>query len=87
MASNLMPEERKPPDTDSEEDGKCSISIRDHSSITSSKMWVGGVRKWQFLMIYITVNHQRGGRWWALKSQNHDDVILEWFLFNRTIAR
>ena len=22
-----MPEERKPPDTDSEEDGKCSISI------------------------------------------------------------
>ena len=27
MASNLMSEERKPPDTDSEEDGKCSISI------------------------------------------------------------
>ena len=22
---------------------------------------VGGVRKWQFLMIYSTVNHQRGG--------------------------
>ena len=27
MASNLMSEERKPPDTDSEEDGKCSIFI------------------------------------------------------------
>ena len=27
MASNLMPEERKNPDTDSEEDGKCSIFI------------------------------------------------------------
>ena len=37
--------------------------IRDHSCITSSKRWVGGVRKWQFLMIYSTVNHQRGG--WA----------------------
>ena len=55
------------------------------------------VRKGQFLMIYSTVNHQRGG-WvqiraifddlqycksselggWALKSQKHDDVILEW---------
>ena len=22
--------------------------IRDHSSITSSKRWVGGIRKWQF---------------------------------------
>ena len=32
---------------------------RGHSSITSSKRWVGGVRKWQFLMIYSTVNHQR----------------------------
>ena len=30
--------------------------LRDHSSITSSKRWVGGVRKWQFLMIYSTVN-------------------------------
>ena len=27
MASNLMPEERKPPDTDSEDNGKCSISF------------------------------------------------------------
>ena len=43
---------------------------RDHSSITSSKRWVGGVRKWQFLMIY---NHQRVGlvgqkkskTWWC----------------------
>ena len=40
--------------------------VRDHSSITSSKRWVGGVRKWQFLMIYSTVNHQRGG-WVGLK--------------------
>ena len=27
MAANLMPEERKPPDSDSEDNGKCSISI------------------------------------------------------------
>ena len=46
-----------------------TIEVRGHSSITSSKRWVGGVRKWQFLMIYSTVNHQ--------KSQKHDDVILE----------
>ena len=39
-----------------------SLFIRDHSSITSSKRWVGGVRKWQFSMIYSTVNHQRGGQ-------------------------
>ena len=44
-----------------------SISIRDHSSITSSKRWVSGVRKWQFLMIYSTVNHQRG-EWVGLKK-------------------
>ena len=37
--------------------------VREHSSITSSKRWVGGVRKWQFLMIYSIVDHQRGG--WA----------------------
>ena len=49
------------------------VSLRDHSSITSSKRWVGGVRKWQFLMIYSTVNHQRSGwvgpkmskTWWC----------------------
>ena len=41
--------------------------IRDHSSITSSKRWVGGVRKWQFVMIYCTVNHQRVG-WVGLKK-------------------
>ena len=28
--------------------------LRDHSSITSSRRWVGEVRKWQFLMIYST---------------------------------
>ena len=39
------------------------VSVRYHSIITSSKRWVGGVRNWQFLMIYSTVNHQRGG--WA----------------------
>ena len=42
-------------------------SLRDHSSITSLKRWVGGVRKWQFLMIYSTVNHQRVG-WVGLKK-------------------
>ena len=35
--------------------------LRDHSSTMSSKRWVVGVRKWQFLMIYSTVNHQRVG--------------------------
>ena len=44
-----------------------SESNRGHSSITSSKRWVGGVRKWQFLMIYSTVSHQRGG-WVGLKK-------------------
>ena len=39
------------------------LYLWDHSSITSSKRWVSKVRKWQFLMIYSTVNHQRGG--WA----------------------
>ena len=38
-----------------------------YSSITSAKRWVAGVRKWQFLMIYSTVNHQRGG-WVGLKN-------------------
>ena len=42
---------------------------RDHSSITSSKRWVGGVSKWQFLMIYSTVNHQRGGSVGLKKSK------------------
>ena len=41
--------------------------VRGHSSITSSKRWVGGVRKVQFLMIYSTVNHQRVG-WVGLKK-------------------
>ena len=36
-----------------------SERVRDHSSITSSKRWVGGVRIWQFLIIYSTVNHGR----------------------------
>ena len=30
--------------------------LRDHSSITSAKRWVGGVRKWQFLLIYSTIH-------------------------------
>ena len=42
-------------------------SVRGHSSITSSKRWVGGVRKWQFLIIYSTVNYQRVG-WVGLKK-------------------
>ena len=32
-----MPEERKPPDTDSEEDGKCSISINE--SLKNYYLW------------------------------------------------
>ena len=40
---------------------------RGHSSITSSRRWVGGVKKWKFLMIYSTVNHQRVG-WVGLKK-------------------
>ena len=45
-----------------------SFKLRDHSNITLSKRWVGGVRKWQFLKIYSTVNHQRSG-WVGLKKQ------------------
>ena len=41
--------------------------VRGHSSITSSRRWVGGVKKWKFLMIYSTVNHQRVG-WVGLKK-------------------
>ena len=41
--------------------------FRGHSSITSSRRWVGGVKKWKFLMIYSTVNHQRVG-WVGLKK-------------------
>ena len=33
----------------------------DHSSITSAKRWVGGVRKWQFLLIYSTIHADVGG--------------------------
>ena len=36
-------------------------------------MWVDGVRRWQFLLIYSTIG-------WAYKSQKHADVILEWSL-------
>ena len=39
------------------------ILIRDHSSITSAKKWMGGVRKWQFLLIYSTIYIDVGG--WA----------------------
>ena len=38
-------------------------SLRDHSSITSAKRWVGGVRKWQLLLIYSTINAHVG--WWV----------------------
>ena len=42
-------------------------SVRDRSSITLLKRWVGGVRNGQFLMIYSNVNHQRVG-WVGLKK-------------------
>ena len=35
--------------------GKSLGTLRDHSSITSATRWVGGVRKGQFLLIYITI--------------------------------
>ena len=35
--------------------------LRDHSSVTSAKRWVGGVRKWQFLQIYSTIYAYIGG--------------------------
>ena len=40
-----------------------TLLLRDHSSITSAKTWVGGVRKWQFLLIYSTIFADAGG--WA----------------------
>ena len=41
--------------------------VRDHSSITSAKRWVGGVRKWHFLLIYSTIYADLGG-WVGLKK-------------------
>ena len=46
----------------------CGASINynllwDHSNITSAKRLVGGVRKWQFLLIYSTFYTDIGG--WA----------------------
>ena len=37
------------------------LFLRDHSSITSAKRWVGGVRKWQLLLIYSTIYADVGG--------------------------
>ena len=42
--------------------------LRGHLSITSSKRWVGGVRKWQFLMIYSTVQESRREGWTDARS-------------------
>ena len=51
-------------DSDKTENGS---ALRDHSSITSAKRWVGGVRKWQFLLIYSTIYADVGG-WVGLKK-------------------
>ena len=40
---------------------KSIFQNRDHSSITSAKRWVGGVRKCQFLLIYNTIYADVGG--------------------------
>ena len=40
---------------------KVFFSIRDNSSIKSAKKWVGGVRKWQFLLVYSTNYADEGG--------------------------
>ena len=54
-------------------------SLKDHSSITSAKRWVGGWgQKMAILLIYSTIYGGVGG--WAYKSQKHADVILEWYL-------
>ena len=44
-----------------------TVFVRDHSSITSAKRWVDGVRKWQFLLIYSTIYDDVGG-WVSLKK-------------------
>ena len=46
---------------------KNSMYVRERTSITSAKRWVGGVRKWQFLLIYSTKNADVGG-WVGLKK-------------------
>ena len=58
---------------------KAQNTLRDHSSITSAKRWVGGVRKWQFLRIYSTIYADVGG-WVGLRKPKNADVILEWSL-------
>ena len=48
--------------------GLDKVWLWDHSSTTSAKMWVGGVRKWQFLLFYSTIYADVGG-WVGLKKQ------------------
>ena len=48
-------------------DANFTMFIGDHLSITSAKKWVGGVRKWQFLLIYIIIYADVGG-WVGLKK-------------------
>ena len=43
--------------------GLDKVWLWDHSSTTLAKRWVGGVRKWQFLLIYSTIYADVGG--WA----------------------
>jgi hypothetical protein len=52
---------------------QCSLSsflLRDHSSIKSAKRWVGGVKKWQFLLIYSTIYADVGGVGGPKKAKN-----------------
>ena len=44
-----------------------SSLLRDHSSNTSAKRWVGGFRKWHFLLIYTTIYADVSG-WVGLKK-------------------
>ena len=56
---------------------KSQAVYRDHSSITSSKRWVDGIRKWQFLMIYSTAvnrNLRLACNYWQCSA----DLIIHW---------
>ena len=53
--------------------GLKSYAIRDHSNITQSLDWVGGFRKWPFLLTIIT--YRVGG---TEKVQKPAYIIFEW---------
>ena len=62
---------------------RSTVFVRDHSSITSSNRWVGGVRNWHFLIIYSTVNSSLQCTLISWKRDNLD-IAIQWVGLNRS---